>query len=249
MQGAVFYIGKGKKNRATQRRQRSKLWEECAKNGYVVEIIKENMTEKQSLAEEMLFIGILNPKANLTWGGQGTSGFKHNPETVKKRNLLMKKRWEDPEFRDKVKKAIAASHKRPEVVEKLNKARATYKEKLKMGLIKRHVPTEKDFKRNSQKMYKYNEDIKLGKRKDHRLGKKTSQETIEKIRAAQSGASGFWFGKTTAFAKKVINIDTNEVFDSIARAAKRYDIPCTRLYRHLAKNTKAPINGIRIKYV
>lgn len=50
-------------------------------------------------------------------------------------------------------------------------------------------------------------------------GKKHTEESIEKIRQRFKGEGAPWWGKSPPNAKKVINTQTGEVFDSIRKAA------------------------------
>ena len=47
-------------------------------------------------------------------------------------------------------------------------------------------------------------------------GKFPSRETKEKLRAASTGCKNAWYGKHTAVSKKVIDTETNVVYESIA---------------------------------
>lgn len=71
-----------------------------------------------------------SPKANLTLGGQGPTGYKHTEEALRKTGSAQKELWQDPEYRahmvdvhighahtEETKAKIGATHKgqkRPE---------------------------------------------------------------------------------------------------------------------------------------
>lgn len=60
----------------------------------------------------------------------------------------------------------------------------------------------------------------LQKMSEIKKGKVPSQETKEKLRLASTGSKNAWFGKHTAVSKKVIDTDTNVVYESIADCIK-----------------------------
>lgn len=75
--GSVFYIGKGKGNRAFQERNRSAYWKNVAeKNGYTVELIESGLSEEEAFDLEIIKIAEIGLErlVNMTAGGQGCSG-------------------------------------------------------------------------------------------------------------------------------------------------------------------------------
>ena len=60
----------------------------------------------------------------------------------------------------------------------------------------------------------------LQKMSDIKKGKSPSQETKEKLRLTSTGTRNAWFGKHTAISKKVIDTETNIVYESIADCMK-----------------------------
>lgn len=77
--GSVFYIGKGKGFRATNRSSRNIHWRRIvAKHDYTIEFIKKEMDEKSSFELEEFLISELRLSgfvlANITNGGEGESG-------------------------------------------------------------------------------------------------------------------------------------------------------------------------------
>jgi hypothetical protein len=187
----LFYVGKGKEERAYSRRSRNNMWKNISsKHGYSVEFIENNLNEEEALKLEIELISLHKPRANLTNGGQGTSGYKHSPETVKKRNENNKRINSTPE--GKLKKSLAQkeAQNRPEVKEKIRLKRVKLMERVRNGEI------ENPFK-----------------------GKKWTPDQIEAISSKQRGKNGYWYGKTTTVALRVINLDTNQVFQSLTEAA------------------------------
>lgn len=93
----VFYIGIGKtQKRAYSLVDRNKLWKNIANKGYEVEVLFEDLTWEQAVEKEKEFISLygrqdlgLGTLANFTNGGDGTLGYKHTEETLKKKSLSM----------------------------------------------------------------------------------------------------------------------------------------------------------------
>jgi hypothetical protein len=92
-QGRLFYIGKGQGKRAHQLKYRNDKWKKVvAKYGQpTVQILAHWKTEAEALDHEMLLISCFKDMgydlANLTEGGEGTSGYKHTPEQIEKNRL------------------------------------------------------------------------------------------------------------------------------------------------------------------
>lgn len=85
----VFYVGKGKHNRATSHKNRNKHWHNIVQScGYTHRIVIENIDEELAfLVEQELILKhrLLNRKlANYTNGGEGFSGCKHDESAKKK---------------------------------------------------------------------------------------------------------------------------------------------------------------------
>jgi hypothetical protein len=80
--GTIFYIGKGSKNRAWKKTKRNQHWKNIVAKYeiYGVEILANWNTEKEALDHEILLISCFKDMgyklANMTNGGEGTSGLK-----------------------------------------------------------------------------------------------------------------------------------------------------------------------------
>jgi len=97
--GSVFYVGKGKGDRAYWKHSRSKYWNNIvAKHGYTVEIVQSGMQEWWAHEMEIELIAFYGRDnlCNLTDGGEGVSGLKMSEEA-------------------KIKASIAHSNPSPEV--------------------------------------------------------------------------------------------------------------------------------------
>lgn len=78
---AVFYVGKGCKNRYKTKQGRNKYWQRVvAKHGFIAEIIRDEMTFEEANAYEIFLIKKLRSQGislcNLTDGGEGCLGLK-----------------------------------------------------------------------------------------------------------------------------------------------------------------------------
>lgn len=94
--GEVFYIGKGKDQRAWSVHGRNPMWRAIVdKHSYSVEIVADNLTEQEAFDEEIRLIALYGRRnngtgtlANLTDGGEGVAGYICSDET---REVLSKK--------------------------------------------------------------------------------------------------------------------------------------------------------------
>ena len=92
----VFYVGKGAAKRAWRTKSRNELWYNIVnKAGYRVEIVKDNLSETESFELETKLIKSYRnqglSKANMTDGGEGFSGGRHNEESRKKIGVANKR--------------------------------------------------------------------------------------------------------------------------------------------------------------
>lgn len=107
--GRLFYIGKGKGNRAHSKADRNKHWNHIvSKDGLKVEVFAYWQTETEAFAHERLLISCFRDTlgfklANYTDGGEGSSGFSPTEETRSKLSVVSKKNWQDQSFIEKMK--------------------------------------------------------------------------------------------------------------------------------------------------
>ena len=207
----MFYIGKGKDHRAFSKSSRNKLWKNIAnKHEYIVEFIKENLSEQEALDLEIEKIAIHSPRANISSGGRGgATGFKHDPEVVKLRNENNKRINKTYEGRLKKSLAQKEAQNRPEVKAKVKAGRAPFLEAVRNG----DVPNPW-------------------------VGRVWTPEQIEAISSKQRGEKGYWYGKVTPRARKIINLDTGVIFSSMKAAAESVSGARTALLQSLKKGRK-----------
>ena len=83
----IFYIGKGKGDRAYTKESRNPHWHNTVKKyDYEVLILDDNLAEEEAFNLEKRYIFMLgvNNLTNMTLGGEGVSGLKHSEETKQK---------------------------------------------------------------------------------------------------------------------------------------------------------------------
>lgn len=79
-----FYVGKGRGKRAWSVKSRNPYWHNVVgKHGLEVRIMTNGLTEKEALSLEIATIALfgLDNLANMTAGGEGSSGLSPSPET------------------------------------------------------------------------------------------------------------------------------------------------------------------------
>lgn len=109
----VFYVGKGKKNRATSKSGRNSWWNNIVnKVGYSVEFIEKGLSEDDAFDLEIETIKFYrecgNALCNMTSGGEGMSGMRHT-DTAKKKMSDARK---GSHFTEEHKQNLSESHKR-----------------------------------------------------------------------------------------------------------------------------------------
>ncbi len=136
--GRLFYIGKGKGERAYTKNGRNQYWHNVVNKhgGYCVRIIEDNMTHEDALELEIAAIEFAKfhgvRLVNITNGGEGTNGLKWTEERREKMvaafandnykekiSEASRKKWSNPETRKKIQEAIKKAHNSPEVKAKM----------------------------------------------------------------------------------------------------------------------------------
>ena len=127
--GRPFYVGKGLEKRVKLEKRNPFHTNIKNKHGFIREIVFESYNEQESLEKEVQLIQELqthidhgNGGANITLGGDGTSGYKYTKEQKEKRSESSKKMWEDPEIREKLREANKKRWEDPEYREKMSES-------------------------------------------------------------------------------------------------------------------------------
>lgn len=117
---SIFYVGKGKGERAWDKINRSDYWKRIvAKYGHTVEIVESGMQEWWSLEMERELIALYGDAlCNLTDGGETSAGYRFTPEAKAKISAGNKGKRRTPEQKQKL-RAIFGN---PEYKAKLKKS-------------------------------------------------------------------------------------------------------------------------------
>lgn len=216
----VFYVGKGKDRRWKSLKRKNKHFMNIInKHPIAVEIIKDNLTEQEAfyweekIIETLVFeygysIDIPNNRSkekgmhlvNCTWGGEGTSGM--NPY-----DMVNEEKKED--WKKKIGKAS-----------KLIWEDEYYKEVRKLTNSGENNPMYG--KHHSEESKKKMSEARKGKYigENHpQYGKPFSEEHRKKLKENHADVSG----ANNPRAKKVICLNTKEIFETIKDACEKYN--------------------------
>ena len=124
--GELFYIGKGRDQRAWSTSDRNRHWHHIVKkHGYTVQLLHEHLAEDEALAKEIALIAEvgLDNLVNILPGGEGfTSDIARarwqDPENRQKMVEGLKKTFSDPEFRKRRSQQMKDIWKNPELRKK-----------------------------------------------------------------------------------------------------------------------------------
>lgn len=87
----LFYIGKGKKDRASSKNKRNQYWFKIVnKHGYRIEFLNRNLTEIDAYNLEIKYIEQFQPRCNFTKGGTGGDTFTKLPK--KQQEIILNKK-------------------------------------------------------------------------------------------------------------------------------------------------------------
>lgn len=194
-------------------------------DNFIHEVLKDGLSKEQADYWETFYIKefkTLNPDFgyNLTLGGEGSVGRVLSDESKRKMSNSQKKRFTSQEERDKISKANSGEkgywfgkNLPDEIKQKISKANKgkhfndESKQKLSNSLKGRKLSEE-----TKQKM-------KAGRQGEnaHMYGKHHSEESKKKMSEKHKGKN---CGEDNINSCKVRCIETNEIFDSMASAAK-----------------------------
>lgn len=93
----VFYVGKGKNNRATSKVNRNSWWQSVVeKHGYIVEYVESNLSESDAFELEAETIKFYKSNGhtltNLTEGGGGVAGYKRTVDQNEAFKAVLRKK-------------------------------------------------------------------------------------------------------------------------------------------------------------
>lgn len=119
--GRVFYVGKGKGNRAWNLKHRTNPhWQRVfRKHGCEVVLVCQGLPEVCALSMEKALIGVYRSSlCNMTDGGEGASGYVHTPDGRAKMSAAWEGRIVTEEWRSNMSKARKGKPHSPEHVRK-----------------------------------------------------------------------------------------------------------------------------------
>lgn len=182
--GEVFYVGKGKGQRAYTKFNRTKYWAHVvAKHGLIVEIVANWVHEHEALANEVALIAEYRTTGirlvNLTDGGEGASGQVFTAERRKKMSAAMLGKQIPVDVRLKI-SATLMGRKMP---------RRSVEHQEKLAAARRGKPLSEEHKKKiSESRKNYVCSIETRKKiSASGIGRAHSDDAIQKIRAANIG--------------------------------------------------------------
>jgi hypothetical protein len=191
LKNEIFYVGKGKGNRAYYKKDRSDFWNKISnKYGYIVDIVEEDLNEEEAFEREIFYIKKigrrdlgLGPLVNQTDGGDGVislitanrRGCKLSEDHKRKIGDANRGR----KLTDEHKGKLSESHKGKETWIKYNGHSDETKKKLSESHKGKKLSEETKSKMSESKR-RMSEETKK-KMSDSRKGKKLSDETKRKI--------------------------------------------------------------------
>ena len=180
----IFYVGKGKNNRAYDKNQRSRFWKNVVKKyGYIVDIFEMNLTEQEAFNREIFYIEEIGrkdlgtgPLVNMSKGGIGGSS---------RTGAILSKNTKDK---------ISKSHKGKILTEET---------KLKMSLSKIGKTSNKKGKKSSDETKKKLSNLNT-KEKNRMFGRKHTDESKKKMSEAAKKRKG---KKRGPYKKKLLDYE------------------------------------------
>lgn len=217
--GSVFYVGKGRGNRAYDLKRRSRFWSSVEKiHGVDVCIFADGMSEDQAFNKEVELIKLYGRRqhggllVNLTDGGDGVSG----------------KIWSDQERMIMAKRISGENNvsKRPDVRKKLSEKCIGEKNPMKNPENSAKVAAKNKGKKASEETRR--------KMSEAHKGKVFSAETRERISKSKTGDKHPLFGKTLSdeYKRKI----SESMIGRVASDETRAKISASRLGKKYPRN-------------
>lgn len=241
----VFYVGIGKTlNRAYTRCSRNKYWKNIVNKcsgKFLVEILHTDITWEEACQKEKEYIKhygrsdvFLGKLCNLTDGGEGISNLKHTPESKLKISIATKNRFKNKThcrkggvFINRNSRRVVLINLKTYIIHRFNTlVEAALFLNTSSTRVRRACVVSKSIS---------NYYLKFG----HILTKQEIEELKNKIVYDLSDKSIINTTKDYSFVqKKVINLETKEIFSSISEVCRKYGFNNSTLNRQLNGVTK-----------
>lgn len=222
----VFYVGKGKGDRAGKIK-RNKFFKDMYNSHNCDFRIKiDNLSEEDAFKYEIKLIKYYReyyPEyrlTNQTDGGEGTSGWKPSDEWKTNQSKIQKERWKDEEFRNKM-------------IDIRNDKDSTYQSDDFRNKMSKLVKGENNPNYGNywtDDMKKKARQNKLGKyngKNNPNYGNKWNNEQRKHL--SELRKNGNWRNENHGMAKKVVCLETGEIFNCIKYAKEKYNGSVTLL--------------------
>lgn len=240
--GHIFYVGKGKNDRAWNSSNRSKYWKNIAsKHGHQVEIVIHSMLEEDAFQLERDLIAFYGRKnlANLSDGGDGASGRIVGDNEKRIKSELFKGR----PLTENTKQLISLAKKGKAGYKRTEEQRKQISERQK-GRPAPWVAGDKNHMKTQVSKDKVSAALK-GRVNDWMTGEKNHMHKPEykaMIAARYKGKKRPEItGANHKLSKKVLCIETGAVFDSVSDAARWLKI--NGRHKALPSNISSACNG------
>jgi hypothetical protein len=215
-----FYIGIGRDNRPTSKKDRNKWWKNVTnKSDYRVDILFTNLSWEEACKKEIELIQLygrrdlgLGTLVNMTNGGEGNDGYKHTKDAIRKisqaslGNTYASGNKDNPkskEHRENISKAMTG-FKRPPM---------TDEHRIKLSKAHEGRIVSKETRAKISKIHK---------------GKTISMETRNKLSDSKIANNGY----------HIVCVETGEKYDSLKTAGKANNVSYQAIRQSIINNHK-----------
>jgi group I intron endonuclease len=212
------------------------------KENFKKEIICKCFSKEELDEKEIYFIKELKPDYNITDGGGGISGFTHSEETRRKISEAHKEKNISEETRKKLSELNKGKHLSEETKKKIGDSHKGEKH----WNFGKHPSEETLKKMRDAKKGKHISEETRRKMSESNKGKTKSEETCKKLSEANKGKppSEETLKKVR---KKVICVETQESFDSLTEAGKKYNVANSTICS-CCRGKRKTVGGFHWKY-